>query len=191
MVKKITDSVDKDGNPCYSIYAYQDGSEIKLTAPKELTFTDESNPDAEGNPQVKSIFELDAGDIFMYTINEKTGLVKSLLVYYYGDVKKMTTVNKVNSNFTATRRFIEGTVYEKYDDGFSLALTNDVNNIATANMEYYIKPTCAIIVYDSQTGRISGGSFNEMESYLLASKDASRLVIHMNQVVLRAIFIIK
>ena len=191
MVKKITESVDKEGTPCYTIYAYKDGAEVKLQAPKELTYKDESDPDGEGNPKEKSIGLLDPGDIFMYTLNSKTGIVKSIRLYYYSDKKLMTTVNSVNSSFTATRRFIEGTVYEKFDDGFALALTTDLANIATADMEYYIKPTCPIVVYDSYTKRVSGGSFNEMESYLLSTAKASRILMHINQVYPRAIFIIK
>ncbi len=191
MVKKITETIDKEGTPCYMIYAYQDGSEVKLTAPKDLTYKDESDLDGEGNPKEKSVGELDVGDIFMYVINDKTNVVKSVSLYYYSDIKKMTTLNKVNSSFTATRRFIEGTVYEKYDDGFAFALTTDIKNISTADMEYYIKPTCPIVVYETKTGRVSAGSFNEMESYLLSTDKASRLLMHVNQVYLRTVFIIK
>lgn len=191
IVKKITEAVDKDGNPCCMIYAYHDGSEIKLMAPQELTYKDESDLDGSGNPKVKSVCELSPGDIFMYTINEKTNMVKSVLVYYYSDVKKMTTVNTVNASFTATRRFVEGTVYEKYDDGFAFALTTDLDNIATADIEYYIKPLCPIVVYDSLTKRVETGSFNEMESYVLSTTKASRILMHVNQAVLRTIFIIK
>lgn len=191
IVKKITESVDKDGTPCYTIYAYQDGSEVKLQAPKELTYKDESDPDSEGKPKEKSIGLLDAGDIFMYTLNGKTNVVKSIRLYYYSDKKLMTTVNSVNTSFTATRRFIEGTVYEKFDDGYALALTTDLTNIATADMEYYITPSCPIVVYDSNTKRVSNGSFNEMESYLLSTTKASRVVMHVNQVYPRTIFIIK
>lgn len=191
IVDKITKTVDSDGNPCYCIYAYKDGSAIKLVAPMELTYKDESDLDSDENPKVKSVGELDAGDIFMYAANEKTDMVNSVTLYYYSDIKKMTSVNSVNSSFTATRRFVEGTVFEKYDDGFALTLTTDIANIGNAELEYYIQPSCPIMVYDSKTGRVSNGSFNEMEAYQLAGSKASRILMHVNQVVVRTIFIIK